>query len=226
MLNRSTTGESKKLRLFSIKIPTCPFKRKVTFAATMNRFIPYTFLFICLGILFSGCNEKYTPKPRGYFRINFPEKKYKTFINSFPYSFEYPVYASVVPDTMDKAEPFWIDIDIPGNKAKFHLSYKKVKDNLSKLTEDSREMAYKHAIKATSIVEKNYINPANKVFGTVYYIKGNAASPMQFYLTDSTNNFLRGSFYISEIPNYDSLLPVITFLETDLTHLIETLHWN
>jgi len=226
MSNQSTTDESKKLRLISIKIPAYPFKRKTTFAATMNRFILYGFLLICMGTFIAGCNEKFTPKPKGYFRINFPEKKYQLFNNNYPYKFEYPVYSKIAPDTAQNAEPFWLDVDIPENKAKFHLSYKKVEGNLAQLTEDSREMAYKHSIKATSIDEKLFINPQNKVYGTVYYIKGNAASPMQFYFTDSAKHFLRGSVYISEIPNYDSLLPVISFLEADITHLIETLHWN
>jgi len=177
-------------------------------------------------VLLLGCNEKFTPKPRGYFRIEFPEKEYQIFNANFPYSFEYPIYSQIIPDTIGNAEPFWIDISIPSNNATFHFSYKQVKGNLSQLTEDSRELAYKHAIRATSIDEKLFINPGNNVYGTVYYIKGNAASPMQFYLTDSTRNFLRGSFYISEIPNYDSLLPVISYLEADMTHLIETLHWN
>jgi gliding motility-associated lipoprotein GldD len=182
---------------------------------------------VLLMVLFlSGCKEDYTPKPRGYFRIDFPEKSYLTFKNSFPYSFDYPAYSTIVPDKDALSEPFWIDINFPKNKAKFHLSYKKVHDNLTELTEDSRELAYKHSIKAISIDESIYINPGNKVYGTVYYIKGNAASPMQFYMTDSTTHFLRGSFYISEIPNYDSLLPVINFLETDMVHLIETLNWN
>jgi gliding motility-associated lipoprotein GldD len=179
-----------------------------------------------MGAFLSGCKEKYTPKPRGYFRINFPEKKYQFFDNGFPYSFEYPIYSKLVPDTIKNAEPFWLDIVIPGNNAKVHLSYKRVQNNLSQLTEDSRELAYKHSIKATSIEENIFINQGNNVYGTVYYIKGNAASPMQFYLTDSTKHFLRGSVYISEIPNYDSLLPVISFIEADITRLIETLHWN
>jgi len=174
----------------------------------------------------SGCKENYTPKPRGYFRIDFPNKSYQIFKNSYPYSFEYPVYSQIVPDKEALAEPYWVDVSIPENKAKFHLSYKLVKGNLSKLIEDSRELAYKHSIKAISIDERTFINPAKKVYGTVYNIKGNAASPMQFYLTDSTTHFLRGSFYISEIPNYDSLLPVINFLESDLIHLIETFNWN
>jgi gliding motility-associated lipoprotein GldD len=179
-----------------------------------------------IGLFLFGCKKDYTPKPRGYFRINFPEKSYHVLKDNSPYSFEYPTYSHIIPDKDANSEPYWIDIDIPNNKAKFHLSYKPVHGNLSKLIEDSRELAYKHSIKAISIDERNYINPVKKVFGTVYYIKGNAASPMQFYLTDSTSNFLRGSFYISEIPNYDSLLPVINFLEIDMVHLIETLNWN
>jgi len=186
----------------------------------------YIGLFLFLGASVSGCKEKFVPKPKGYFRISFPEKKYNYFNSGFPYRFEYPVYSQLIPDTLKNAEPYWLDMVIPANKAKVHLSYKKVQDNLYKLTEDSRELAYKHSIKATSIEEKNFINYGSNVFGTVYYIKGNAASPIQFYLTDSTTHFLRGSVYISEIPNYDSLLPVISFLEADVTHLINTLDWN
>jgi len=192
----------------------------------MKRSITYILTLLLIVLFLPGCKKDYTPKPRGYFRIDFPEKKFQLFKSNFPYSFEYPKYSKICPDNDSFSEPFWIDIDIPTNKAKFHLSYKQIKGNLARLTEDSRELVYKHSIKATSIDERLFINTANNVYGTVYYIKGNAASPMQFYMTDSTNHFLRGSFYISEIPNYDSLLPVITFLETDLIHLIETLNWN
>jgi len=192
----------------------------------MRIHLSYVLVALSLSFFFQGCKEKFTPKPRGYIRIDFPDKEYLTFVNSFPYSFEYPVYSQIIPDTIGNAEPFWLDVNIPGNKAKFHLSYKKVNGNLAQLTEDSRELAYKHSIKASSIDENLFINSADRVFGTVYTIKGNAASPIQFYLTDSTNHFLRGALYISEIPNYDSLLPVINFLETDITHLIETFHWN
>jgi len=186
----------------------------------------YIISVLLMTLLISGCRKDYTPKPRAYFRIDFPDKNYQAFNSGYPYSFEYPTYSKIIANIDPLSEPYWIDIDIPCNNAKFHLSYKTVKGNLSKLTEESRELAYKHSIKAISIDEKLFINPVKKVYGTVYKIKGNAASPMQFYITDSINHFLRGSFYISEIPNFDSLLPVITFLETDLVHLIETLNWN
>jgi len=192
----------------------------------MNSTVKYIALALLTGVFLSGCKEDYTPKPRGYFRIDFPQKSYTVLKNNYPYSFEYPVYSQIVPDNQKNSEPYWIDINIPENKSKFHLSYKPVNGNLSKLIEDSRELAYKHSIKAISIDERLFINRMAKVYGTVYYIKGNAASPMQFYMTDSTTHFLRGSFYISEVPNYDSLLPVIHFLETDMIRLIETLNWN
>jgi len=46
--------------------------------------------------LLISCNSSFTPKPPGYFKISFPQKKYTVFNEStYPYSFEYPVYARV-----------------------------------------------------------------------------------------------------------------------------------
>jgi gliding motility-associated lipoprotein GldD len=92
--------------------------------------------------------------------------------------------------------------------------------------EDTRALAYKHSQKADAIKEKVFMNPTNNVYGLIYKIEGNAASPMQFFLTDSTSHFLRGALYIREVPNIDSLKPVIDFLEADVVRLIETTTWN
>ncbi|MBN2805069.1 MAG: gliding motility lipoprotein GldD [Prolixibacteraceae bacterium] len=188
---------------------------------TLSVFILFIFVW-----LLGGCKEKYAPKPTGFFRIDFPEKAYQTSQLSYPYAFEYPVYAHLIPDSSVLSEPFWLNIYSPANKVNIHLSYKKVTNNLFKLTEESRELAYKHAIKANAINENLFIDPDKKVFGTIYTIKGNVASTMQFHLTDSLNHFIRGSFYISEIPNFDSLKPVIQFYEQDIYHLIETFTWK
>lgn len=181
-------------------------------------------LFLLLTI---SCKKDYVPKPRGYFRISFPEKSYKILdSNTFPYRFEAPVYSKIVPDNDRLAEPFWINLEFPQHKAEVHLSYKKVDNNLMKLTEDSRTLAYKHSIKADAINERVFVNLEKKVYGTIYMIDGNAASPLQFYLTDSTKNFLRGALYIREVPNIDSIRPVIEFLTPDIIHLIETTEWT
>lgn len=185
------------------------------------------------GLLFFGCNEKYTPKPREFFRIDFPEKVYHPISTGFPYLFDIPDYARIIPDNGNPDKPFWINVTFPANKAEIHLSYYNISNQkipsrflLNEFMEETRTLAYKHTIKADAIQEQVFMNPANRVYGLIYKIEGNAASPMQFFLTDSTSHFLRGALYIREVPNIDSLKPVIDFLEIDIIRLIETTSWN
>ncbi len=184
-------------------------------------------LFVIFLLLNLSCKKEYTPKPRGYFRISFQEKTYRKLDSAaLPYRFDIPGYSKVVPDKDRLAEPYWINLEIPQHKAEVHISYKKIDHNLANLTEDSRTLAYKHSIKADAINERVFVNSGKKVFGTIYLIDGNAASPLQFYLTDSTHNFLRGALYIREVPNIDSLRPVIEYLTPDIIRLIETTEWK
>jgi len=184
-------------------------------------------------LFFSACNETYTPKPRGFFRIGFPDKNYKELDHSYPYNFEIPTYSVINSDGRNPNEPNWINISVPENKVEIHISYydlteqkESARKSLIEFMEESRKLAYKHSIKADAIEEQVFMNPARKVYGTIYNIKGNAASPMQFFLTDSTKHFLRGAFYIREVPDIDSLQPVINFIEPDIIKLIETTSWN
>ncbi len=188
----------------------------------------YLFAFPVILLIFSlSCKQEYTPKPHGYFRIDFQEKSYHRLDSTgLPYSFEVPVYGRIVPDNDRLAEPYWINLLVTKHKAELHISYKKVDKNLAGLLEDSHWLAYNHSIKADAINERIFVNPAKKVYGTIYFIEGNAASPLQFYLTDSTSNFLRGALYFREVPNIDSLRPVIDFLTPDVIRLIETTEWK
>lgn len=191
------------------------------------------FWIILITLMVWGCSEKYTPKPRGYFRIDFPEKKYKPLPDKYPYQFDVPVYSVITQDRYTSDHPDWINVEIPANKAEIHISYYPLKNQptparefLNKLMEESHELAYKHTVKADAIEERVFMNPSKKVYGLIYMIEGNAASPMQFFLTDSTSNFLRGALYIREVPNIDSLKPVINFIEPDIIHMIETTSWK
>jgi gliding motility-associated lipoprotein GldD len=174
----------------------------------------------------TACQRSYTPKPRGFMRIDFPAKAYTTFDSVCPYTFEYPVYGKVVPDTDYLSEPCWINIEFPAFNGKIHISYKKVNQNLNDYIEDSRTLTYKHTIKADAIKETVYTNPALNVYGMLYDVKGNAASSVQFYLTDSNLHFLRGSLYFNVQPDKDSLAPVITFFREDIIHLVESFAWK
>jgi gliding motility-associated lipoprotein GldD len=178
-------------------------------------------------IVAASCNNEYYPKPRGYFRIDLPAKSYIQFDSAVPYTFEVPVYARVIPDTDPHAEAYWINVTFPQFKGTLHLSYKKINGNLAKYLEDTRTMVMKHIPKASSIDNKAYANPEKNVYGLTYTILGvAAASPYQFYLTDSTRHFVRGALYFNTVPNNDSLAPVIDFLKEDINHLIETFEWK
>lgn len=178
-------------------------------------------------IWMSSCGGGYVPKPRGYFRIDFPEKEYIVLDTNLPYTFEYPVYTEILPDHLSPDQAYWINIDYPGYKGKVHLSYKVIDGNLVEYLEDSRTMVVKHIQKASSIEDQLIIRPEDNVYGLKYRISGiGAASPYQFFVTDSATHFLRGALYFNVVPNNDSLQPVIDFITEDIDHLINTLKWK
>ena len=182
-------------------------------------------IFVSLLIL-SSCDEYFQPKPRGYFRIHLPEKSYAPIQQNLPYSFDIPAYATLEKDKHPFAEKYWNNIIFPEFNAKIHLSYKCINNNLPALLEDAHKLVNKHIPKANAINERIYINKEKGVYGVTYSIMGaEAASPFQFYLTDSTDNFIRGALYFNVSPNNDSLAPVISFLEEDIQKLIESFKW-
>lgn len=167
------------------------------------------------------------PKPRGYFRIDLPEKQYVSLDTVRRYRFEYPTYATITPDYYSLDEKDWVNVEFPRFKGTIHISYKNVDGNLYDYVEDSYRMITKHMAKATGIRDSVVINKEKNVYGLVYYLDGEGvASPLQFYLTDSTLHFLRGSLYFNLYPNNDSMQPVIKFITDDVKHLINTLEWK
>jgi len=175
----------------------------------------------------TACGDSYVPKPRGYFRIDLPEKEYRPVDSIYPYAFEMPVYAKIYPDTSSLAEPYWINIAYLPFHAQLHISYKPVHNNLATYLDDAHALVNKHIPRASAISQQEFINPAERVYGLVYEIKGSdAASPCQFYLTDSTARFVRGALYFNVVPNNDSLAPVIEFLRDDIRHMINTFRWK
>ena len=118
-------------------------------------------------------------------------------------------------------------MEFPQFKGTIHISYKNVNHNLSEYVEDAYRMITKHIAKATGIRDSVVIDRDRKVFGLVYSLEGEGvASPLQFYLTDSTQHFMRGSLYFNIYPNNDSMQPVIKFISDDVIHLINTLEWK
>jgi gliding motility-associated lipoprotein GldD len=191
------------------------------------------FFTLCFSLLLAAsCNSDYPYRPRGYFKIDLPQKGYQAFSKpGFPYTFEYPAYAQIVQDTLffeqQPENPYWINIDFPQFGGRIHLSYKDVRqNNYDSLVNDAFTLSYKqHTYKASAIEPEPFTTP-NGLSGVYFNLRGNTATSNQFFITDSTRHFLRGALYFSATPNEDSLRPVNTFLRKDVEHLINTLQWR
>ena len=177
-------------------------------------------------LLISGCDEPTVPHQRGYLRIDLPKHTYKLFDPAnCPFSFEISTMADAIPDSNRLAEKCWWYIDYPKLNGKIYISYKQVSNDISKYTEDARTLVYKHTQRANAINE-NLISNEYHASGILYDIGGDAASSIQFYMTDSTRHFLRGALYFNSVPNSDSLAPLIKYIHEDLEHMLATLQWK
>ncbi|GJM31773.1 MAG: gliding motility lipoprotein GldD [Saprospiraceae bacterium] len=192
------------------------------------------FLFFMLtGFLFTACEEPaMVPKPRGFPRVVYPEKSYQSFDKDYcSFTFDYPTYAVIQQDTSffgeTPAHPCWFDIYFPDFDSRLHCSFypiSKEKD-FSTLKKDAFEMADWHN-KRANYIDEIPINLNNQVSGFIFEMQGPAASPIQFYLTDSTRHFMRGALYFNTQTRPDSLAPVYLFLKNDVFKMIETFRWN
>lgn len=195
------------------------------------RFFPI--LLVCSAWLWACDEPVATPKPRTYPRVLYPERGYRLATEAYcPFTFEQPVYSTVERDTtfFEEHSPSdcWFNISIPSLNAKIYCSYYPVtgRKHFDELVQDAFEMTQKHNVKATYIEEVQVARPAQRVYGMVYDVQGPAASPYQFFLTDSTRHFVRGALYFNTRTQPDSLAPVIHFVKADVNHVIETLKWK
>lgn len=190
----------------------------------------YCFLFLWVYVLAcAACsNNSYTPKPRGYFKIDFPAKAYQLYNKDCPFSFEYPTYANLLADSSTDTQPCWYNLTFPQFNGRLHLTYYDVssKKEYENLVEDARTFAFKHTVKANAIDQKIINYPEKKVYGVYYAIEGNTASSVQFFLTDSLKHYFRAALYFNERPQYDSIQPVVNFIKKDLDHMIGTFKWK
>ena len=190
----------------------------------------YFFLLLILTSVIASCTSETanTPKPKGYFRINFPKKEYQAYNAGCPFTFDYPVYAKMVVDNDKNAQPCWNNLDFPQFNGQLHLTYYDVLSpaEYNQMTEAARTLAMKHTIKADAIDQKIINYPDHKVYGIYYAIDGNTASSVQFFLTDSIKHYFRGALYFNERPQYDSIQPVVKFIKKDIDKMIETFRWK
>lgn len=181
----------------------------------------YRILISSVLLLVISCSGDIQPKPKAFLRLEYPEPTYATIKESCPFSFEKNHLSF-----LNLQKGCSMNLDYPQMKATIYITYKPVKDNLTKLLKDAQNFTYEHTIKATNIVEQPYLNEKDKVYGMFYEVDGNAASQSQFYITDSVNHFITGSIYFKVRPNYDSIYPAALYLKRDIRRIMETTHWK
>lgn len=181
-----------------------------------------------LTLLLISCQQDYLPKPLGYNRLVLPEPAYHSLPDSLPYTFEYSKHAKLLDDSSRISERFWIEIYYPHIKANIHVTYKKIQNSeqlLKEFMNDAYVLTAKHQIKAYAIDESILKTPSGKT-AIVAELDGEVPSQMQFTITDSTQNFMRGALYFDTKVNNDSLRPAIEYVKKDIIHMINTFDWK
>lgn len=173
-------------------------------------------------LLLSSCQQDTIPKPKGELRLEYPDAKYKTFHSNCSFSFEHSEFSKI-----NQAKQIcWYNLTYPEMKANVFITYFPIKNDFKLHVKEVEKMVYEHTIKASAIETKSFSYPEKKVFGNFYELKGQSASNIQIYITDSTKHFVTANLYFKTRPKPDSLQPAIDYIKKDLVHLVETFNWK
>lgn len=201
----------------------------------MNSLVVRSLVVLVALFLAAACGEETSmlPKPRAFPRVNYPTGEIEPFkLEVCPFSFSKPSYCIVERDTSFFDEkprnPCWFDLVTPSLNGRVHMSYYPIGSlaEYEELRDDAYELVGKHNVVANYIDEIQISRPADNISGFAFDIEGDVASPFQFYVTDSTNHFLRGSVYVKAKASSDSLAPIYDFLRTDILNVLESLKWQ
>ena len=177
---------------------------------------------------FVSCdNPEYaSPKPKGYFRIDLPEHSYRKLDTArIPFTCDYATIAEY--SAKDTAGNIWIHITYPQQHAALEMTYLPVRDNLRQLMLNDEKFVEFHFQKADDVEDSYIYDKDAELYGKIFDIQGKeVACPLQFWLTDSTEHYLRASLYFNFAPNNDSLQPVIDYIREDVMRMIETFEWK
>lgn len=190
------------------------------------------FGFILVFIWACNDNSNILPKPRIYPRVIYPEKNYKQQVfDDCPFEMMVPEYFVSIKDTFiedGQKNKCWFDLHAQNFDAYLHLSYIVIdnRKHFDKLMSDAFELADKHNIKASFRDELKINKPEKDLHGILFEIEGPVATPLQFFVTDSTNHFMRGSLYFKSQVNRDSIAPIYEFLREDIVELLNTYSWK
>lgn len=178
--------------------------------------------FILLTVTLVSCGKEAVPKPLGELRLEYPKSQYADFSSKCSFGFQYSTFANI----SEGKEPCWYYINYPKMKAKIFITYFPLNNDLKPHIKEVEKMVYEHTIKASAINTKAFSYPDRKVYGNFYELKGQSASNIQFFVTDSTKHFVTANLYFNSRPRPDSLAPAIDYIKNDMKHLLDTFEWK
>lgn len=162
------------------------------------------------------------PRPFGHLRIALPDTATSPYTTPCGSQFRIPNHAKVELRNLTEEEGCWFNLSFPRFNAKLHCTEVPVTD-LGSLLQDAQSLVFGHEVAATGIRRQALDLPSTS--GMLYALEGPVATPLQFFVTDSVDHFMRGSLYFSHKPNPDSVAPVLRRLEDDVRVMMETMQW-
>ena len=184
-------------------------------------FLLLSLLSLLISSVFSSCKDEVFPKPKSYLHLEYPIAEYHRFENDCPFSFAISKESTIT--FGNSCNPI---VAYPRLDAKVHFTYQRVQNNLNEILKDVDKLTSKHTVKADAIVPYPFSNKEKNVYGLLNDVKGESASNIQFYLTDSTTHMLTASLYFYREPNYDSIYPAVAYIKDDMMKMMETLQWK
>lgn len=173
-----------------------------------------------------GSEEIPIPKPATFLNIELPTHSYKKYNESCPYEFDISTLYKIQDIYEGKTLTCHKDILLGKLNGTLHFSYIVMDKPLKDYVNYAIDKVDEHKIKATDIQDNQIIRPKDKVYGTFFELKGDVASPFQFYLTDSISRFISGVVYMNARPNYDSIKPSLDYIKKDINKMLTSFKWK
>ena len=172
---------------------------------------------------FSCDNNSNLPKQDAYLRIEFNEPNYLTHkIENLKINFLYNAGSSSLESNSTRT----INLDYKKLGMSLDLSFDKL-DHETELTNYLRDfnlLLDTHTKRSNGFLIKEFENRNYSTYGKIYEFRGDVASPIQFFLTDSIDNFIRGSLNMTVKSKYDSIYPSVQYIKNDILVFFESIN--
>ena len=177
------------------------------------------------GLVFSCENNFNLPKPDAYLRIEFNEPKYLNYedVNS-QIDFYYNSSSSSINQISSKS----VNLNYENLGMSLDLSFNKLssENEVINYITDFNLLLDTHTKRSNGFLVKEFENVEYSTFGKIYEFKGDVASPIQFFITDSLNNFIQGAVNKEISSKYDSIYPSIQYIKNDILVFFESINLN